>query len=315
MKKIILAGGAGYLGRALAQHFLNDGFEVVTLSRKTFDALPGERIGLWDGKSLGPWTRELENTVALINLAGRTVNCRYTPTNRKEMMESRVQSTRVLGEAVRACTEPPKVWMNSSTATIYRHAIDCEQTEASGQIGKGFSVEIAKAWEQEFFRHRRDGVRQIALRTAMVFGQGRGGVYEAFCSIAKQGLGGRAGDGTQYVSWIHLDDFVGMIDWIIAHTELDGVVNVASPDPQPNAKFMRALRESLGVRFGLNATEWMLEIGAFFKKTETELLMKSRRVVPERMLGAGYKMKHPNLKHAMKDLAERNSYRQTQFPK
>jgi uncharacterized protein len=303
MKKIVLAGGAGYLGRALARYFLKEGFEVVTLARKKFETVAGERFVQWDGVSRGDWCLELEESTALINLAGRTVNCRYTMENRSEMMDSRVKSTRTLGQAVLACVVPPAIWMNSSTATIYRHSIDREQTEAAGEIGKGFSVEIAKAWEKEFFEHSRLGVRQIALRSAMVFGPGETGVYEAFRTIVRQGLGGRAGVGNQYVSWIHLDDFVGMVRWLLDHADLEGVFNIASPEPKPNEIFMRNLRDSIGVRFGLNAPEWLLEIGAIFKGTETELLLKSRRVVPERILQSGYQMKFQNLEGALSDLA------------
>ena len=303
MKKVVIAGGAGYLGRALTKHFLARDIEVVTLTRTILQTLPRERFAVWDGVSVGPWANELEGADALINLAGRTVNCRYSEKNRKEMMDSRIQSTRALGLAVSACENPPKVWLNSSTATIYRHALDREQTEAGGELGKGLSVEIAKAWEKELFVHAREGVRQVALRSAMVFGEGRGGVYEAFREIAKQGLGGRAGDGTQFVSWLHLEDFIGMIDWILDHPEMTGAINLASPEPQTNEVFMRTLRKSLGVRFGLNAPEWMLEVGAFFKRTETELLLKSRRVVPEKLLKAGYQMKYPNLAGALQNLA------------
>ena len=209
----------------------------------------------------------------------------------------------MLGEAVRKCAVPPTVWMNSSTATIYRNALDREQTESTGEIGKGFSVEIAKAWEKEFAKYARFGVRQVALRSAMVFGPGDGGVYKAFTDIAKQGLGGAAGDGRQFVSWIHVDDFVAMIDWIQNHAELQGAINIASPDPRPNKEFMRLLRESIGVKFGLNAPEWMLEIGAILKRTETELLLKSRRVVPERILESGYRMKFAKLEPALENLA------------
>lgn len=303
MKKIILAGGSGYLGRLLARHYLAQGWNVLTLARKPFPLLPGEAWAQWDGKAVGPWRQELENADVLINLAGRSVNCRYTKKNRAEILNSRVEATRALGRALAECSKRPAVWLNLSTATIYCHALDRAQAEHDGEIGKGFSVEIAKAWEEAFFGFGALGIRQVALRSAMVFE--RGGVYEAYCGIVRKGLGGPSGSGEQYVSWIHGADFVGMIDFILERPEIYGVVNVASPNPVPNAEFMRELRASRGWRVGVRASECLLEIGAVFLRTETELLLKSRRVVPARLLHAGYKMKFSSVREALRDLASR----------
>ncbi len=303
MKKILLPGGSGYLGRILARALIAEGFAVVTLARKAFTPLPGERFVAWDGKSLGAWAAELEGAEAVINLAGRTVNCRYSRRNREEMMRSRVDSTLAIGQAIQACRVKPKAWLNSSTATIYRHALDRAQDEASGEIGKGFSVEIAKAWESALFSFSPTGVRLVALRSAMVFGPGEDGVYGAYRAIARQGLGGRAATGEQFVSWVHSEDFVGMILWILRHPEIDGAVNIASPEPLPNKEFMRELRAALGLRFGLPAPEWLLELGAIVKRTETELLLKSRRVVPTKLLASGYAMKFPSVRLALENLS------------
>lgn len=301
--KIVIAGGSGYLGRIVAKHFLAKGFEVVTLSRKPFVSLPGEKRILWNGEAIGSWQKELENSTLLLNLAGRSVNCRYSKKNRKEILESRIRSTKILGEALAITRCKPRLWLNSSTATIYAHSLENDQTEKSGTLGKGFSVEIAKAWEKEFFSFESLGIRQVALRSAMVFGPGEEGVYGAFSSIVKQGLGGTCAHGAQYVSWIHYRDFLAMLDFIIATESLSGPLNIASPHPLPNQEFMKVLRQSLGVSFGMPCPEWLLEIGAVFKKTETELLLKSRRVVSQRLLEKGFRFTFANLKDAFSDLA------------
>ena len=230
------------------------------------------------------------------------MNCRYTRRNRAEILNSRVDSTRAIGDALRQTKRKPKVWLNSSTATIYSHALDRAQTESPGEIGKGFSVQIAKEWEGAFFDYQDLGMRLVALRSAMVFGKPPGGVYEAYRDIVRKCLGGKAGSGEQFVSWLHAEDFVGMIEFLLAHPEISGPVNLASPEPVRNREFMRALRESLGVPFGFNASECMLEIGAVFLRTETELLLKSRRVIPERLMAAGYQMRFPRVKEMLDSL-------------
>jgi len=292
-KKLVIAGANSYLGRAVAQHFIDQAWTVVSLVRRSGTAPAKTQEVLWDGQSLGAWTESLAGAHVLLNLAGRSVNCRYSKKNRQEMLRSRVESTRILGEAIGALKDPPQLWLNSSTATIYRDAYDRAQDEFQGELGKGFSVEIAKAWEQELAKApTAERVRKVALRTAMVFGPGRGGVGEAFGQIVKQRLGGAAGSGEQYVSWIHLQDFLRALQFIIEHDELEGAVNLAAPDPRPNREFMRILRQRMQVGLGLPAPEWLLELGAIFKRTETELLLKSRRVWPARLLQAGFKFQY-----------------------
>lgn len=307
MRKIVIAGGSGYLGRLAASHFISSGYEVVTLARKNFPtSSPKESIEVWDGKSPGPWENALSGAEILLNLSGRIVNCRYTKKNKKEILDSRVDSTHALGEAIRKlpAAARPKIWLNSSTATIYRHALDRPQDESSGEIGKGFSVEVAKAWEKSFFEFESLRLRMVALRSAMVFGPPPGGVYEAYRGIAKMGLGAKAGSGKQFVSWVHAKDFLGMLDWIIGNEGLKGPVNLCSPDPRPNQEFMRVLRASLKIRWALPSPEWLLEIGAVFLRTETELLLKSRRVVPTKLLESGYKMRFAKLEDAFADLSQ-----------
>jgi uncharacterized protein len=305
--KIVIAGGSGYLGRLVAKHFGEQGWTVLTLARGSLvPAGAFERGAPWDGKSLGPWLEEVRGADVWLNLAGRTVNCRYTKKNRREMMSSRVDSTRALGVALAAlpAEDRPRVWLNSSTATIYRHAEDRAQDEATGELGKGLSVDIARAWEDAFFASAKANTRMVALRSAMVFGPGSDGVYGAFAGLAKLGLGGAHAGGTQYVSWVHIDDFCAALDFLIAHEDFSGPVNVAAPEPLPNAAFQKALRDSLGVRFGIPTPEWLLELGAILRRTETELLLKSRRVVPGRLLGGGFQFRFPRVEEALANLTK-----------
>jgi uncharacterized protein (TIGR01777 family) len=242
----------------------------------------------WDGASVDDWTRELDGAAAVVNLAGRSVNCRYNARHRAEILNSRVNATRAIGAAVAQCARPPAVWLNASSATIYRDARDRAMDEATGEVGEGFSVEVCRAWERAFFEAPAPVTRKVAMRLAIVFGPPPGGVFEVFERIVRRGLGGTQGDGGQFVSWLHLEDFCRAVEWLLAHGEVEGPVNLCAPNPLPNREFMRAFREAGGVRIGLPAARWMLEVGAFFMRTETELLLKSRRVVPGRLLAGGF---------------------------
>jgi uncharacterized protein (TIGR01777 family) len=263
---------------------------------------------LWDSRTLGPWTTELEAADAVVNLAGRHVNCRYHARNRRAIFDSRVESTRVLGEAIRRCRRPPPVWLNSSTATIYKHAYDRPMDEFTGAIGPhpeardAFSVEVACAWEEAFTAAHTPATRKVALRTAMVFSSTGGGAYPVLRRLTRLGLGGTLGHGRQYVSWIHERDFCRAVEWLITHDDIAGPVNLAAPNPLPNREVIRLLRRSLGIPFGLPAARWMLELGAFLLRTETELVIKSRRVVPSRLLESGFEFHLPTLEAALADL-------------
>lgn len=299
--KIVLAGGAGCLGRLLRDRFVAAGFEVGILSRRA-----GPATVVWDGETLGPWAGELEGAEAVVNLAGRSVDCRYTAANRRRIMDSRLRSTRVLGEAIARCECPPRVWLNASTATIYRHTYGPAWDEA-GEIGAcaeakdGFSVEVATAWEREFEQATAPHTRKVALRAAMVLSR-EGGVFPVLRRLARLGLGGRMGDGRQFMSWIHGDDFVRAVEWLIRNEAFSGIVNLAAPGPVPNAEFMAQLRRAVGMPYGLPATRWMLEMGAFLLRTETELIIKSRRVVPGRLLAERFQFRFPTLPSALAEL-------------
>ena len=305
--RLILAGGSGFLGQALARHFSALGWDVVVLTREPSPSNSLARQVQWDGKTLAEWRREIDGASVVLNLAGRTVDCRYNAANRRLILDSRVDSTRVLGEAIAHCATPPSTWFNASTATIYRHTLGPAWDE-SGEIGSTpeakdeFSVDVAKAWEDAFFQAPAPAVRKVALRSAMVLGCGRNSVFPVLCRLARVGLGGRMGSGKQYVSWIHETDFCRAIEFLIQRNELSGIVNLSSPNPVANDSLMRSFREICGVPFGFPASEWMLELGAFFLRTETELIIKSRRVIPGRLLAAGFEFRFPELTAALRDL-------------
>lgn len=309
-RRIILAGGSGFLGQVLRNHFLQCGSEVVVLTRSPRETTTGCREVSWDGRTPGDWQREIDGADAVINLAGRSVDCRYHARNRRLILDSRIESTRVLGEAIARCARPPRVWLNSSTATIYKHTFGAAWDE-SGEIGgtpearDEFSVEVAVAWERALDEARTPATRKVALRSAMVLGSGGNSVLPVMRRLVRLGLGGKMGDGRQFMSWVHETDFCRAIEWLLAHDEITGPVNLAAPAPVPNSEFMRTMREVCGARFGLPAARWMLEFGAFFLRTETELLIKSRRVVPGRLLAAGFQFKFPALRAAVEDLLQR----------
>lgn len=304
--KIILAGGSGFLGRTLANWLAKRGADPVILSRHNV-AIPHVKVVRWDGETPGPWITELEGARAVINLVGRSVNCRYSARNRALIMNSRVRSTRVLGEAIRRAATPPPVWLNSSTATIYRHTRG-EPHGESGPIGAtpeardAFSVEVAIQWEAALNAEAVPQTRKIALRTALVLGSEPGGVNEVLRRLARRGLGGPMAGGRQYVSWLHATDFCRAIDWLIARENAGGVYNLSAPEPVTNAEMMRLYRRAVGMPAGLPATRWMLEIGAILLRTETELILKSRRVVPRRLLDEGFSFEFSTMADAIANL-------------
>ena len=306
MKKIVLAGGSGFLGQALARSVLADGYEVVVLSR---GAAPPDALGRfvpWDGKNLGDWKSELEGAEALFNLTGRSVDCRYTQENRDLILNSRVDSTRVLGEAIGACDQIPKVWLNSSTATVYEDRRgDLEpHDETSEDFGTGFSVGVAQSWEKAFEESSVEGLRKVALRVSIVLGKD-GGAFPVMKRFAKFGLGGAQGPGNQWMSWLHIDDWVGVARFLMENQSVSGPVNLAAPNPVTNAFFMREMRKSFApLGIGLPAPSLFVRIGAFFMRTAPELVLKSRKVVSATLSEAGYSFKYPDLAQAIRSLAD-----------
>ncbi len=301
-RTIVLAGGTGYLGKALAPHLRARGDRVIVLTRQPRKRRDGVIESRWDGRTLGAWVADVDGADALINLTGRSVNCRYTAANRAEILESRVASTRVLGLAIARCVRPPRKWLNASSATIYRGSLDQPMDETTGELGTGFSVDVCRAWENELAKARTPFTEKVALRTAMVMGPGEGGVFQAFHRLVRWGLGGTLGPGSQFVSWLHDEDFCRAVEWILATPDLTGTVNLTSPHPLPMREFLRELRDACGVRLGLPAPAWLLALGAIVLGTETELLLKSRRVVPARLLESGFCFRHPHWAGAVRTL-------------
>lgn len=310
--KLVLPGGSGQIGTILAKAYHAAGHDVVVLSRSASSA-PWSTVR-WDGATIGAWAQEIDGADAVINLAGRSVDCRYTTENRSAILESRVCSTRAVGEAIARADRPPAVWLQASTATLYAHRYDAPNGEIDGRIGGEepdapdtwrFSVEVAQAWEEALMEADVPQTRRVAMRSAMTMTPDRGGIFDVLLRLVRFGLGGTAGNGRQYVSWIHDVDFVRAVDWLIAHDEFDGPVNLTAPHPLPNAEFMHALREAWGASIGIPAMDWMLEIGAFFLRTETELVLKSRRVVPERLIAHGFDFQFPTWPEAARDLCRR----------
>lgn len=263
---------------------------------------------------MGAWAEEVDGADVVVNLAGRSVDCRYTPENRRAILDSRVHSTRIVGEAIAQAKQPPAVWLQASTATIYAHRYDAPNDETTGLIGGNepdapdtwsFSIDVAKAWEQTLMEANLPHTRRVAMRSAMTMSPDRGGVFDVLLKLVRFGLGGRASDGRQYISWIHDIDFVRAVDWLIANDSVEGPVNLAAPHPLSNAEFMRMLREAWGTSLGLPASRWMLEFGAFFLRTETELVLKSRRVVPGLLSEHGFEFRFPTWPEAARDLCRR----------
>ncbi|SFO94631.1 hypothetical protein SAMN05421810_101484 [Amycolatopsis arida] len=321
--KIVIPGGTGHIGRFLGRALAESGHEVVVLSRR-----PGPENGdgvrhvHWDGRTQGAWAAEIDGSDAVINLAGRSVSCRYTAANLREMMDSRVDSTRAVGAAIERAASPPRVWLQMSTATIYAHRFDAPNDEETGIIGGAeldvpdywaFSVDIARAWEQAQEQAATPHTRKVALRTAMVMSPGRGGVFDVLLRMVRLGLGGPVAGGAQFVSWIHDRDMVRAVEFLLDSDNLDsddlrGPVNLAAPHPVPQRELMRTLRAAAGVPFGLPATRWMAELGAFVIRSDTELLLKSRRVVPGRLLGVGFSFDFPRWPDAAADLVRRTRH-------
>tara|TARA_B100001113_G_C21086538_1_gene612368 strand:- start:66 stop:1040 length:975 start_codon:yes stop_codon:yes gene_type:complete len=308
-KKIVLPGGSGYIGRHLSRYFMAKGWNVVVLSRRDNELSDRVRYVWWDGVNIDAWAEEIDGADVVVNLAGRTINCRYTKKNRQQIYDSREYSTQVIGEAIAQANQPPRVWLNASAGTIYKHSLDRSMDEATGEIQSvepgrprdkwEFSVDVVNRWEQALFNADTPSTRRIAMRLSMVFGTGRGGVYEAFRKITRLGLSGTQGTGSQFVSWLHLEDFLRMVEWCIEHENIDGPINMCAPNPLTNREFLKDLRYACGAKVGLPAARWMLEIGAFLMRTETELLLKSRRVIPGKLLESGFKFNYPNWPEAV----------------
>ncbi|TPN81351.1 TIGR01777 family oxidoreductase [Aquimarina algicola] len=301
MKKIVIAAGTGFLGKVLIQYFQATTDQIIILTRGNQNTKNNIKFVHWDAQNIDTWAKELEETDVLINMTGKSVDCRYTEKNKKLILDSRVNSTIVLGEAVKSCKTPPKVWINSSTATIYRHSLDKEMDEIHGEIGTGFSVNVAKAWEKAFFDQVTPSTRKVAVRTSIVLGK-NGGALKPILNLTKIGMGGKQGTGNQKISWIHETDFARSLDFIINNKSIEGAINIVAPKPTTNAIFMKTMREVTKIPFGIPSPKLLLELGARIINTETELVLKSRNVVPKKLEEHGFQFSFSDLKKALQSL-------------
>jgi uncharacterized protein (TIGR01777 family) len=304
-KKVIMAGGNGYLGRAFAAYYSVLAEEVIILSRSAKSPQGNIKTVVWDGCTPGNWVNEMEEAELLVNLCGKNVNCRYTEANKKEIISSRVVPTRLLGSVIEQLQNPPKLWINITSATIYRHAEDRPQDEEYGEIGDGFSIEVCQKWEGAFFDTATPNTRKVALRMGIVLGMSDS-AFPRLLNLVKFGLGGKQGDGEQYMSWIHEQDAVKSTEWLLEHPDLNGVINCTAPNPVKNTEFMAIIREAYGIPFGLPAPRWLLTIGAALIGTETELILKSRWVLPKRLTDSGYEFIFSKAEDAIKDILASN---------
>ncbi len=298
-KKIVLAGGNGYLGGVLAKHFSPITDEIIILSRQAQPKNGNIETVVWDGKTTGEWTKALKNADLLVNLCGKNVNCRYNTKNREEIIQSRLQPTALLGKVIQEMENSPKLWINVTSATIYRHAEDRYQDEINGEIGTGFSVEVCKAWESSFFESKTPHTRKIALRMGIVLGK-EDGAFPRLLNLTKAGMGGKQGNGEQYVSWVHEQDVALSIEWLLEQEEISGIINCTAPEPVKNYMLMSEIRKTCGINFGLSTPAWLLAIGAKIIGTETELILKSRWVKPTILLNNGFEFKYSTIEHAVK---------------
>jgi uncharacterized protein (TIGR01777 family) len=310
--KIVIPGGTGQVGTVLARAIHDDGHDVVVFGRHSMPT--PWRFVHWDGETLGDWASEIDGADVVINLAGRSVNCRYHEANRMQMMDSRVNSTRVIGEAIAHAATAPRVWLQASTATIYAHRFDAPNDDVTGIIGGhepdapdtwNFSIDVATTWERVTNEATTPSTRKVLMRSAMIMSPDRGGIFDTLLGLVRIGLGGTAASGKQYISWIHDHDFIRSVYWLIEHEELSGPINLSSPNPLPNKEFMKVLREVYGVPIGIPAMEWQLAIGAFLMRSETELILKSRRVVPKLLTDSGFEFEFPDWDKAATDLVQR----------
>lgn len=293
MRRVVIAGAHGFMGMRFAELYVEAGDSVSTIGRRDADAVWGETTAI---------TRIIDGADVLINLSGKSVNCRYDDRNKAEIFRSRLETTAELGRAVAAADAPPPLWLNASTATIYRHAEDRPQTEEDGEIGHGFSVDVATGWERTFFDAARDGVRQIAMRTAITLGHGS--ALTPLVNLARLGVGGAQAGGRQRFSWVHLDDVFRAMRFLET-SDLEGPVNITSPNPSTNREVMATIRRVLGVPFGVPLPRIALELGAIAIRTETELILKSRWVLPKRLLDAGFVFEYPQLEGALREILRR----------
>jgi uncharacterized protein (TIGR01777 family) len=296
---VILAGGSGFLGQSLATNLRSKGSDVVILGRAPSSS-SWTRHAQWDGRTIGEWAGLLEGAHAIVNLTGRSINCRHTPQNRQEIIESRVNSVRVLGEAIAQCSEPPKVFVQASSLAIYGDPGDrwCDE---DAPHAKGFSEKVCRHWEGEFEKVHASGLRKVTMRIGIALDKNQGAL-PVLGRLTRFFLGGRVASGKQYVSWIHVADLTRMFVEAIERSDIGGVFNATGPNPVTNAEFMRELRRVLHRPWSPSVPAWATRIGAFLMRTEPSLALTGRRCRPKRFLDKGFHFEFPELSGALDDL-------------
>lgn len=297
-KKIIIAGGTGFLGQLIAKDFLNKNYDVIILTRRKSETKNNIKYINWDAKNIGNWSQELENADTLINLTGKSVDCRYTEKNKKEIINSRVNATKVLAKAIESLKNPPSLWFNASTATIYEFSYSKPMDEETGDIGNDFSMTVAKKWEKAFFDSPTPKTRKIALRISLVLGKS-GGVIPVLKKLVLFHLGGKQGNGKQKFAWLHETDMLRIIGYCIENNNIKGPINCVSTEIIDNKKFMNTFRKNMKICLGIPTPEFMVHIGAFFMRTEPELILKSRYVVPKKLTDLGFQFEYPKIDEAL----------------
>jgi len=291
------------LGQIIASHFHSSEYEIVILSRKAKSQHGHVRSVSWDGKTLESWAKELEDSLAVINLTGRTVNCRHTDENKRQILNSRVDSTKIIGQAIAQCTNPPKVWLNASSAAIYGNT-GTQIIDETSPIADDFSAGVCRQWEEALNNSDTPQTRKIALRIGLILGKD-GGALEQLLNLARWGLGGTVANGKQYMSWMHEKDFSNLIQWLIENEQVEGAINCCAPNPLPNKEFMKALRKAIGQPIGFPAPAFAVKIGAYFMGTEAELALTGRRVVSKIMEEKGFNFEFPLLQDAFDELLKK----------
>lgn len=299
--KIVIAGGSGFLGASILSKFKDA--ELVVLSRSKTGQQGNAKYVQWDAVNPGDWTSELEGSKAIINLVGKSVNCRYTDANKTEIINSRVNATNAIGKAIQGLKNPPEVWVNAGSAAIFGNS-GTELKDERSATGKGFSPDVCKAWEKAFNTHETSGTRKVFLRIGMVL-QKEGGIIKPFLNLVKFGLGGKIGSGKQYMTWIHEADFQELIKWAIDENNAEGIIHAASPNPVTNKEFMKSIRKAAGMSFGLPNPDFLIRFGAIFIGTEPELVLSGRRVISTFLLQKGFKFKYPYLHDALDQLIKK----------
>jgi uncharacterized protein (TIGR01777 family) len=299
-KRIILAGGSGFLGNALGEYFGTRDYEIIVLTRSQSKTTGQAQHITWDGQTLGEWASWFDEAEAVINLTGKSVNCRYTSSNRQEIIASRINSVNVITQAIQQCRTPPNVWVQAGSLAIYGDTGDriCDEAAPHGQ---GFPVETCELWEQAFNASELPNIRKVLLRTGFALGR-NGGALKPLTDLTKLFLGGTAGTGRQYISWLHMEDLNRMFEWSVERPDVEGIFNATGPNPVTNAQFMRTLRHVMHRPWSPPIPNFAVRFGSLLMQTEADLVLKGRRCLPQRLVEKGFAFKYSELANALRDL-------------